>query len=693
MTDRPRRPANRLKIALWAVAVVLGWMAPPHPGYCRTGESAVAEDTMLMFVGERLDVLTIASRREESAWQAPAIAEVITREDLRVSGDGTLARALDRTPGFYMAEKEWGVLPYLRGIPNGALILYDTVPMVSDTSKSLNQLGHGTSLAPVKRIEIIRGPGSVLWGPDAFAGIVNVVPLTGRDIDGIETGVTYGEPGSARGGYLNAGGRSGLWDGFLSLSGRWEESEDEDANLVRFWRDEDTAYPFDERLGTGGQREARFLEAFAQIRHDDWLTVSGRMSESRIPYEITRSEEDLTWREMRVIPWSYIKAEANWELDRKSAMRLMGSYSWLEPTFEIIDNTLAQRERTAYGELIYDRSVAAGAGLFTGGLSFREEKIDDAPFWSGALPTFLGEENQSSVPIVTGESYRSELTSLFGQYTHKIGKIDVWGGARYDTYASHRDRVSYSGGISVAPTKQWMAKLLYGTAYRTPYAQQLFLGGDQDMESIKTYTAQLAWRPKSDTELSLVGFRSDIDHHIVNDPYAGTEFSLPNKQSLYGVEVTASATLKKRLRMQSNLTFLENSGPDEQYHYNDYDFIDDDGTVVPHFTNRSYPYNTGARLQGNLMAEWKVTDHTSLTARVRHLGIREHVDVQQGISRDLDDLWLIDAGLVARDLFMPGLDLSLSCRNLTDEDYETSGAFVSIPGSPISFRATVGMAW
>jgi hypothetical protein len=104
-------------------------------------------DTLLMFVGEDLDVLSIASRRQESAWQAPAVARVITREEITERGIRTLSHALEMEPGFYMAKKEWGTQPYLRGIPNSVLFLYDTVPTGSDISKSLHPLDHELSLA------------------------------------------------------------------------------------------------------------------------------------------------------------------------------------------------------------------------------------------------------------------------------------------------------------------------------------------------------------------------------------------------------------------------------------------------------------------------------------------------------------------------------------------------------------------
>ncbi|MCK4470089.1 MAG: Plug domain-containing protein, partial [Desulfobacterales bacterium] len=107
-------------------------MLPPWLEAGSEGSPPGHDDTMLMFVGEDLEVLSIASRRQESAWQAPAVAQVVTREELEERGIRTLSQALEMIPGFYMARKEWGTQPYLRGIPDSVLFLYDAVPLGSD---------------------------------------------------------------------------------------------------------------------------------------------------------------------------------------------------------------------------------------------------------------------------------------------------------------------------------------------------------------------------------------------------------------------------------------------------------------------------------------------------------------------------------------------------------------------------------
>ena len=316
---------SRISYATACITIALCIVAGPLPAadYAMlTGR----DDTLLMFVGEDLNVLSIASRRQESAWQAPAVANVVTRKEIRERGAHTLKQVLEAEPGFYMAKKEWGTEPYLRGIPESVLFLYDTVPLGSDISKFLHPLDHELSLAPVKRVEIIRGPGSVLWGPDAFAGIVNVVPMTGKDLSGAETGVSFGGPGDQRGFYLNMGHDAGPWNAFLSVSGREGTEDDEECTLVRFWGDgEPPPVPPEDRYGTEQPGMSQYLEASGNFSFRDWFTLSGMISDYKRPYAmsgVTKTGEELTWRESRSAPFGFIKLEAKKDLDRSSACSL-----------------------------------------------------------------------------------------------------------------------------------------------------------------------------------------------------------------------------------------------------------------------------------------------------------------------------------------------------------------------------------
>jgi outer membrane receptor protein involved in Fe transport len=646
-----------------------------------------------MFVGEDLEVLSIASRRQESARQAPAVAHVITREEIKERGIRTLSHALEMEPGFYMAKKEWGTQPYLRGIPDSVLFLYDTVPTGSDVSKSLHPLDHELSLAPIKRIEIVRGPGSVLWGPDAFAGIVNMVPMTGKDLEGTETGVLYGSPGDQRSVYANVGHDAGLWDAFMSVSGHEGGVKAGDSNVVRFWGDGKTAVAPEDRYGRKSPDDPHYLEASGRFSYRDWFTLSGLISDYQKDYTMTRPAGDLSWGESRSAPFGFIKLEAKKNLDRSSALRFTGTYSSLNPEYQIIDKTLNQKERTLYGEIIYDRSFLSGRGLFTGGLSYRNKEIGDAPIWNGYLPDYLGPENRNLLPGITLKDYNARLWSVFGQYNQKVGNVDLSVGLRNDAHDEYSNRLSYNAGAVWSPEPAWIMKLLYGVAYRTPFARQLLDEGKPDTEEIETLNLQVAWKPSPQAGLSVCGFISRIGNHIMEDPYAG--LSLPNEQNIKGVEIEGRFSPVKSLDLSANLTLLDNEGPNETYHYNDFSTVRLDGTVVKHFTDLAYPFDRGPGALFNLMGTWRPVDRVTALLRLGYFSSRNLIFPRSAGAEiiSVPGVWLLDMSTTVRDIGIPGLDLEVSVRNLLDRDYQTPGTYSLIQGDPATLWVGLRMRW
>lgn len=649
------------------------------------------EPTMLMFVGEQLDVLTIASRREESAWQAPAVARVITRDQLRNRGAATLGEALEKMPGFFMSRKEWGMQPYLRGIPNSVLFLYDTVPISSDIKKSWNLLDHEMSLAPVKRIEIVRGPGSVLWGPDAFAGIVNVVPMTGKDLNGTELGITYDYPGDQKGFFANHGYHSGNYDLFLSLSGRRGEEDDRAANIKRFWGNGQTPVSPEQRYGETQPDDSRYLEAFGSLSIGDWLHLSSRISDSRKPYRMSDASGRMSWLEARSVPTSFVKLEAKKDVDISSTIRFTGTFSSLHPEYDLIDRTISQRETTSYGELIYDRSFFAGSGLMTGGISFREKHVKNAPVWNSYFPDFLGDENRFFLPLLSQEDYNTRLWSLFLQFNQKMGHIDVWGGIRKDFHDKYKDHISYNAGVSWEISTNLMMKILFGTAYRTPFSRQLISDEEPDLEKIKSISSQIVWKFNEHLDVALCGFASRIDNHIMEDPYAG--LSVPNHQSINGIELEMNLSPSKKIQLSAKLTALDNTGPQETYRYNDYSYIRADGTIVEHFVDLAYPYDIGSDIMFNLMGTMNLNRYITTYAGLSYFSDRKLIYPRGDTFIDLPGVWLLDATATVRDILPKGLELELALKNCTDRKYEIPGTYSTLSGDPFSVHITLRKKW
>ncbi|PID73460.1 MAG: hypothetical protein CSB33_03570 [Desulfobacterales bacterium] len=616
------------------------------------------EDTMLLFVGESLDVMTIASRREESAWEAPAVARVVTRGEFLERGWDSLSRVLSAQTGFYMAPAEWGTRPYLRGIPDSFLLLYDAVPAGSSISKSLHPLDQELSLAPIKRIEIISGPGSVLWGPDAFAGIVNLVPLSGADLGGVETGFSYGSAGDECAAWLTGGDRSGAWDWIFSLTAREYRNEEDSFGVVRFWETDTRAVSPDDRYGTGHAGNSRFMEASGSLRYDDRLQVSGRIADSRKAYMVAGAN-GMSWSEERDMPSGHLKLEWNAGLDHNSALRATGCWTSITADQLIIDRHFRQKEDSLFGELLYDRTLWAGRGQFTAGVSRREIRMRNIPVRDGYLPDYLVDTNPGGVPLVSFADYDTRLFSLFWQYRHRFDTLETWFGLRRDDHDSWEDRISLSGGISWQPDRRWGVKLLYGTAYRTPFAKQLRDNANVSLENIESVSLQTSWRPAEGLQMRMAGFWSRLEDHMDEKNMGG--LSLPNHREFYGAELDARWSLGKTVTLTANATLIESSGPQEVFRYLEYILLNPDGSLEKVYSDLSYPCDIGPEVMWNAGLLWRPQPDVKLYGGIQYAGPVAASWLEEGkiVTRDVNQGgWHLTGAFSFEDVWM-GWDMSI----------------------------------
>jgi outer membrane receptor protein involved in Fe transport len=184
----------------------------------------------------RLDVeldqageLTAASRSAEGAEDAPASVTILTGTELRAMGYPTIAEALRGVRGLYVSDDRTYTSIGVRGFSrpgdygNRVLVTIDGHPS-NDNYLGSSFVGFDArcDLDDVERIEIVRGPGSVLYGTGAFFAVINVV-TRGRD------GRTHAElaggaaaDGVGRGrttGYVRLGEEGGAWTSVAGAKG------------------------------------------------------------------------------------------------------------------------------------------------------------------------------------------------------------------------------------------------------------------------------------------------------------------------------------------------------------------------------------------------------------------------------------------------------------------------------------------
>ncbi len=631
-----------------------------------------ASDTMLMFVGEDLDVLSIASRKEEAAWSAPAIASVITLKDLQDSGAQTISEAIGGAAGFHVEPTHKGSIPYLRGISNSALVLFDTVPIISGTEKSYHFMDYETSLASIKRIEIIRGAGSVLWGPDAFAGVVNAVPFTGKDFSGMETGVALSSSDQGKQAYLRYGKDNGDIASFISLSARQVTEDDTDINVLRFWNDGLTPSPADERFGSGTPDDSHYLELYGNVSVSDWLVFSAKLSDSRKAFSVTDWEHEHTWEEAKAYNTKLFKLEAKKEIGIDSGIRFTGYYSDIELEKSVIDRRFEQDEYSVFGELIYERSFFSSDALLTLGTSYKEDHYDDILVWDSFFPGYLAPENLYFLPPFSQKDYDNTLFSVFTQYRHKIDNIEFWAGLRSDDHKKFQDEISFSSGAAWSISPEFLLKASYGSGYRTPFAKQLDQNTEPRLEQIKNFNLQLQYKPNKQNLFSLTAFRNNIDDHVLGDRYEGAGVSLPNQQTIDGIELEWEFAATDSLSFSGNATFLSNDGPDESFLFNDYTYIDDEGNEQKHYQTLTHQYDTGPDVILNLSGLYKISEDIKLIPKIRYFSERELYHSVTNETRKYPEAWIFDLRLrISR---FKSCDIDLYVNNIFNNKFKTFDA-------------------
>jgi iron complex outermembrane receptor protein len=152
---------------------------------------------------ELLDVVFTASKHRQSIFWSPSAASVYTRDDIRSSGATTLADFLRRVPGFdvYRLKSSYplvGARSLTNASNNLVLLLVDGRESIAEVSGFAFWDSLTFDLEEVERIEVIRGPGSALYGANAFAAVVNVTTVAESPSPGGSATMTLGEGGQQR---------------------------------------------------------------------------------------------------------------------------------------------------------------------------------------------------------------------------------------------------------------------------------------------------------------------------------------------------------------------------------------------------------------------------------------------------------------------------------------------------------------
>jgi outer membrane cobalamin receptor len=174
------------------------------------------EEELAQIYGDKTTI-SIATGAAQSLRRAPAVATVITAQDIAAMGAADLDEVLETVPGLHVSRSHGAYSPqyFIRGVASDfnpqVLMLQNGVPMTTLYVGSRGVIWGGLPVQNIARIEVIRGPGSALYGADAYAGVINIITKGAQDIQGTELGLRAASFNTADA-WLQHGGKLGALD-------------------------------------------------------------------------------------------------------------------------------------------------------------------------------------------------------------------------------------------------------------------------------------------------------------------------------------------------------------------------------------------------------------------------------------------------------------------------------------------------
>jgi len=642
--------------------------------------------------------ISIATGYDKPIVRAPAVATVITADKIKEIGATTVDEVLETVAGFHLSTPDaFSTVPVIRGISSRLLILLNNVPVAQGLF--VNAFGelNNVPINHIERIEVIRGPGSAVYGADALSGVINIVTKTAEDIHGTEVGTRAGSFDSYDGWFLH-GGQYGGFDVTLSASGRTTNGFDEIIEA-------DAQTRFDALFGTRASRapssintQKDVVDVRADVSRGPWTLRAGYFGQLNVGtgIGISRSldpdgegnielvNSDLTYHDRYseildiTAQLSYVNVNSIFDLTAFPPGAFGGAFP------EGVRQDLELNEDRIRGELtglftgFQHHWVRAGLGGVFESTDTTEDRRNYTVRQSVPVPTGLFADlgGINDVPLFPDEERTIFFTYLQDDWLF-APDWSLTTGLRLDHYSDFGTTVNPRIGLVWNTAHRLTTKLLYGRAFRPPsfteqHSNGLAFGlGDPDLEPTTIDILELALNYRA------IQYRSDLNffwytlHDLINliaDPASpnGLGFVNGGDQTGYGLEWEFAVDMTPNVGLLWNYSYIDRHGQEE---------------------NANFRY--APRHQVYAEVNWRFAPKWNLNANVKSVLERER---PSGDPRPpVDDYSIVNLTL-RRENIAKQLEIALSVRNLLDEDArEPSDSPASIPFDiPLAGRSLYG---
>jgi iron complex outermembrane receptor protein len=642
-------------LGLAVAAAILGLTSFPA-GAADDGQPSGLEAGVDQILFQEIQTVVGASKYEQKTTEAPSYISIVTADEIKRFGYRTLAEIVGSVAGFYANYDRSYNYVGIRGfsLPGD----YNTRVLVMLNGHRLNEniydsTGFGTEgiidVDLIERVEVIRGPGSSLYGSNAFLGVINIVTKRGRNYKGpqVSGGAGSYETYQGRGTYGDRYG-NGL---DLLLSGTYTSSQGKDRLFYSEFDSPDTNYGHAERAD-GQQSHSLFTSLLYGDVTLEGAYVKRRKQIPTAPYgTVFNDNRTQVWEERGYLDAKYERQVTS---DFGAMLRLSYDGYWYDGDYMYDNPPLTKQKDSAAGQWLgselqltkrlFDNHKVIAGGEVRYNYQQDQETHDEEPY-----SQYLNEKTDSSV------------WALFIQDEYRVlDNLTLFAGLRYDDYSTFGGSLNPRAALIYNPFSQTTLKLIYGRAFRAPNVYELYYndGGqsakanpDLDPETIDAYQVVVEQYFAKYFRAAVSGYYYKIQDLIsqVEDPDDGlVVFRNTSEAEARGVEFEIEMNIP-RSGWKARAAWSIQDAEDEE--------TGDDLVNSPMHL-----------LKLNLIAPL-FEDKIFAGPELQYIGKRK--TVQGGAA---DDAYVTNLTVsTARGLFpvLPGLELSASCYNLFDEKYGT----------------------
>jgi iron complex outermembrane receptor protein len=537
----------------------------------------------------------ISTNTEQTLSKAPSVVSILTAKDIKATGATNLTEILQSVPGIYIRSNLFAFRPQVtfRGASGThTLLMVNGVP-IRDLVWSSGIFWKGLPTHMIERVEVIRGPGSALFGSDASAGVINVITKTAGRITQSEAGVRTGSFGT-QAGWVQHGGR---WNGFdvgvtvgLSHTDGHKPFIASDGQTIN-----DTTFGTSVSYAPGhanyGYDNADFRFSIGQGKwhlladHMRYGNLEVGLTGAAVLDPVTRASDSRTDiallynNEAFGKDWGLNAELRYYHLDYSSGAGFQENPPGFTDATGLYPAGFINQMRSAQRGLNFEASglytglkthaIRVGGGHKLEDLYFVEQFINMGAGPNGApLPAGGALVDVSDTPYVFAPEKIRQISYLYLQDVWALSNDwELTAGARYDHYSDFGGTLNPRLALVWQSTDRLTTKLMYGQAFRAPSYLELYAltaattpNPGLTPERSQTWDLSFSYAASKDLKLDLGLYRFEQSDLIAVDTTPQRQFQNGGDKTTHGVELEAQWQATKTLRISGNLTHRNETG-------------------------------------------------------------------------------------------------------------------------------------